>query len=47
MLKSHIIIEITTGTCTDILGGRCSNQKKGHPMPKKNSERVEALASIH
>jgi len=25
------------GTCTDILGGRCSKQKKGHPMPKKNS----------
>ena len=23
-----------TGKCTDILGGRCSNQNKGHPSPK-------------
>jgi len=41
------IVWACSGTCTDILGGRCSNQKKGHPMPKKKSERVEALAAIH
>jgi len=29
---------VWAGTCTDILGGRCSNSKKGHPMPKKNSD---------
>jgi len=30
----YIFICIYAGTCTDILGGRCSNQKKGHPSPK-------------
>jgi len=29
---------VEAGTRTDILGGRCSNPKKGHPLPKKNSD---------
>jgi len=35
----HVLLP---GTCTDILGGRCSNPpKKGHPSPQKCSDRVE------
>jgi len=28
-------------------GAGAQTQKKGHPMPKKNSDRVEALAAIN
>jgi len=31
----YIYIYTTAGTCTDILGGRCSNQKKRAPNAKK------------